>query len=616
MMNLQNNGTDAHFPSVMKWLLIIVTIFLILLTALLIFGLIFSHSYKNRFFPGVSVNHEPLGQLSHAQALKLWQARTDDFIKTGLKYRFEGKDTTIFPTLSASDPDVSFELVSFNVLETIDGAYLIGRSDGEIKNFSEQMAALIMGYDTSLIFKLNQPELLNALRENFKKFESPKLEARPLVADDFSFTILPETAGTAFDYQDILEQSISRIKNLSTEPIEVKLKVDEPIIKKEDITEQLANQLAELLKTPALTLTHDEESWTVANREFKDWLIFERTETGINIGLDASTTLAYLEKNIAPEINQETLNAKFDINNGRVDQFQGSQDGRQLSLEKSYQKIAQDWLTDGLLKIELTVTQEKADIKTGDVNDLGIKEIIGTGHSNFAGSPQNRRHNIAVGAKTLNGLLIKPGETFSLIKALGEINAAAGYKPELVIKGDRTIPEYGGGLCQIGTTAFRSALASGLEIVERRNHSYRVVYYEPAGTDATIYDPYPDFKFKNDTEFYILIQTRLEGDDLYFDFWGTEDGRLATQTEPVIYNIKSPGGTIYIETEELKPGEKNCIERAHNGADAYFDYKVTYGDGTLREERFNSHYIPWPARCLIGLDPNKPTATSTPEIVE
>jgi len=123
-------------------------------------------------------------------------------------------------------------------------------------------------------------------------------------------------------------------------------------------------------------------------------------------------------------------------------------------------------------------------------------------------------------------------------------------------------------------------------------------------------------RFTNDTGRYILIQTRIEGSDIYFDFWGTEDGRLATQTEPVIYNIKSPGGTIYIETEELKPGEKNCIERAHNGADAYFDYKVTYGDGTLREERFNSHYIPWPARCLIGLDPNKPTATSTPEIVE
>jgi vancomycin resistance protein YoaR len=600
----------------MKWLLISVTIFLILLTLLAAFILIFSNAYKNRFFPGVAVNNESLGQLSHGEALKLWQSRVDDFIKTGLKYKFDGKETIIFPTLSASDPDVSFELVSFNVLETIDGAYLIGRSDGVIKNFLEQTGALILGYNTSLSFKVNQTELLSILRENFKNFESPKLEARPAIAEDLSINILPETAGTAFDYQELLNQSINRLKNLSAEPIEVKLKVDEPVIKKEDVNEELINQLAELLKTPELTLTYDKQSWTVSNRDFKNWLIFEPASTGIKIGLDASGTMAYLEKNIAPKINRETLNAKFEINNGRVDEFQGSSDGRQLELDKSYQKITQDWLNDGLKEIELTVIQGKADIQTGDINDLGVKEIIGTGHSNFAGSPQNRRHNIAVGAASLNGILIKPGETFSLIGALGEINAETGYKPELVIKGDRTIPEYGGGLCQIGTTVFRSVLAGGLEVVERRNHSYRVVYYEPAGTDATIYNPYPDFKFKNDTSAHILIQSRIEGDDLYFDFWGTEDNRIVEQTEPVIYNIKSPGATIYIETDKLKPGEKNCIERAHNGADAYFDYKITYADGSVHEERFNSHYIPWPARCLVGVDPNKPAATTTPEIIE
>ncbi|HLC63987.1 MAG TPA: VanW family protein, partial [Patescibacteria group bacterium] len=186
-----------------------------------------------------------------------------------------------------------------------------------------------------------------------------------------------------------------------------------------------------------------------------------------------------------------------------------------------------------------------------------------------------------------------------------------GYLPELVIKGDETIPEYGGGLCQIGTTVFRAALASGLPIVERRNHSYRVVYYEPAGKDATIYDPKPDFKSTNDTSQNILIQTRIEGDNLYFDFWGTADGRIAEQSDSTIYNIKPPGETINIETDKLAPGEKQCTESAHAGADAYFDYKVTYPDGTVQEERFTSHYIPWPAKCLVGKQP-----TTTIEVLE
>jgi hypothetical protein len=82
---------------------------------------------------------------------------------------------------------------------------------------------------------------------------------------------------------------------------------------------------------------------------------------------------------------------------------------------------------------------------------------VAIGTSNFKGSPVNRRHNIAVGAASVNGTLIAPGEEFSLLKTLGDIDAAAGYKPELVIKGGKTLPEFGGGLCQIGTTAFRAA---------------------------------------------------------------------------------------------------------------------------------------------------------------
>ena len=80
----------------------------------------------------------------------------------------------------------------------------------------------------------------------------------------------------------------------------------------------------------------------------------------------------------------------------------------------------------------------------------------------------------------------------------------AGYLPELVIKGDEIKPEIAGGLCQVGTTMFRAAMNSGLKITERQNHSLVVSYYNDLsngnpGTDATIYDPHPDFRFLNDT---------------------------------------------------------------------------------------------------------------------
>jgi vancomycin resistance protein YoaR len=183
---------------------------------------------------------------------------------------------------------------------------------------------------------------------------------------------------------------------------------------------------------------------------------------------------------------------------------------------------------------------------------------------------------------------------------LGAIDKTSGYLPELVIKGNRTIPELGGGLCQIGTTLFRAALQSGLPITERRSHSYRVSYYEPAGTDCTIYSPHPDCRFLNDTGTYIFLQTRIDGDDLIFKFWGARDGRNVAITEPVVYNITKPLPTKYIETQDLEPGETKCTERAHNGAEARFDYTVKYADGTEKIRTFFSHYKPWQAVCLVG----------------
>jgi len=118
----------------------------------------------------------------------------------------------------------------------------------------------------------------------------------------------------------------------------------------------------------------------------------------------------------------------------------------------------------------------------------------------------------------------------------------------------------------------------------------------------------------NDTGSYILIRTAIEGDELIFTFWGTKDGRAASQTEPRVYNITAPPPTKYIETLDLAPGTKKCTESAHAGADAEFTYSVAYPDGTEKDTTFTSHYRPWQAVCLVGvekLSEGDGTATST-----
>jgi len=347
-------------------------------------------------------------------------------------------------------------------------------------------------------------------------------------------------------------------------------------------------------------------TWTIATSTIASWIVPQFTSDPPTIDLDFEKIKSYLEEKIAPEINQEPQTPRYQLEEKRLTGWSPSAIGKKLNTEASVKTIYENYLKNNISEAQLSVDILLPEIKSGE-NPLRIEEIVGVGQSNFVGSSKNRRHNIKIGADTLHGLLIAPGEEFSLIKSLGDMDASAGYLPEYVIKGDKTVLEYGGGLCQVATTIFRSALGTGLPITMRQNHSYRVSYYEPAGMDATIYDPLPDVRFINDTPDYILIQSRIEGDNLYFDFWGKSDGRQATTTTPVIFNIVKPAPTKIVETTDLKPGEKKCTESSHNGADTYFDYTVIYPNGEEKTERFKSHYVPWQAICLVGVDPEKET---------
>jgi vancomycin resistance protein YoaR len=262
-------------------------------------------------------------------------------------------------------------------------------------------------------------------------------------------------------------------------------------------------------------------------------------QTTINTDLIRS----YVE-DLARKVNRDPTDAKFTIEDGKVSTFTESQNGIALDVDKSIETISSALGNiSSSQTISLPFESKKSDLDYADVNNMGISSLIGEGTSNFKGSPKNRIHNIEVGIERFNGTLIKPGEEFSFVKTLGDVDADHGYLPELVIKQGATEPEFGGGICQVSTTAFRAAIYSGLKITARRNHAYPVSYYNPQGMDATVYVPEPDLKFINNTPGYILIQTKIEGTILTFDFYGTDDGRKTTIDGPTITE-RQPDGSL------------------------------------------------------------------------
>ena len=255
--------------------------------------------------------------------------------------------------------------------------------------------------------------------------------------------------------------------------------------------------------------------------------------------------------------------------------------------------------------INLPVNELAPKIKTEDSNNFGIKELIADGKSRFLGSIPGRVHNIELAASKINGRLIPPGEIFSFNDALGDVSAATGFQPAYIIKGGRTVLGDGGGVCQVSTTLFRAALNSGLPIVERHAHSYRVSYYEqesPAGLDATVFAPSYDLKFKNDTLNYILIQakTDLNNYSLAFELYSTKDGRQVEITKPVMYSQSSPPPDLYQDDPTLPKGVVKQVDWKAWGAKVNFDYKVTKEGQILTQKSFFSNFQPWQAVFLRG----------------
>jgi vancomycin resistance protein YoaR len=272
---------------------------------------------------------------------------------------------------------------------------------------------------------------------------------------------------------------------------------------------------------------------------------------------------------LARKFNKDPVNAKFKIENEKVIAFSLSSPGIKIKEEESI-KILKNYLLarDFSSSVELPTQKIQPELSSDSQNDLGITSLIGQGESDFVGSPKNRIFNINVATNRFNGTLIKPGEEFSFVKILGEVDGEHGYLPELVIKNDKTEAEFGGGICQVSTTAFRAAINSGLEITARRNHAYPVSYYNPQGMDATIYIPLPDLRFLNNTPGYILIETKIEGTKLIFNFYGTADGRKVNIIGPKITE-KNPDGSMKTTfTQQI------------------FDEN----DNLIREDIFNSNY--------------------------
>lgn len=599
--------------------------FLTVVKAGFLFG--YREFYKNKIYPGVYAESFHIGGITREEARDLVENYNNRLVREGIDFsviKIDGERVDF--KLNNLDAGDSQELVKVDGEQLVAQAFQIGRDGHWFSNLWRPVALRVVWPKV-----LNPAVVLDemALREELKTYLAPlenggrDANIKITNLETFSYEVVPEHAGGIFSYEEIAPLTRATVSGLSFAPIEIRQKEFQPTIVSDDAVKASEN-LSSLFSFGDLGLhfvnpqTKIRRNWNIGSAQYAEWLEVARdTDNNLIFILSEEKVKNYLDI-LRTDIDSPAQNAKFVVDNGRVKEFQASKTGLRLDLEATYQAInnafkERNYRPDTVTKtVGLMVEMVEPQIKMTDVNNLGIEEIIGSGYSTFLDSHTNRIKNIANAVKLLNGTLIKPGEVFSANAYAGPYTLENGFLPEAVIKGREIKNEVGGGMCQIGTTLFRMAMNSGMDIVQRQNHSLVVSYYaDPVnknpGTDAALYEPTVDLKFLNDTGQYLLLQTEIDYEKqmLIFTLWGKSDGRSGSYTHPEVskwipYN-KTVENILVSNDPLVKPGVTKC-QTAYNGAVASFTYTRTTPDGTKIDRVFESYYRPLPKICLVGVE--------------
>ena len=302
----------------------------------------------------------------------------------------------------------------------------------------------------------------------------------------------------------------------------------------------------------------------------------------------------------------------FDDSTHQLVLLQNATIGRVLDTQASITAI-DEALLQGEHNIALQIIEEQPAVTdTSTAEQLGITELVSSETSYFYGSSAERIQNIQAASARFHGVLIAPGETFSMGDALGDVSLDNGYAEALIIYGSRTIKGVGGGVCQVSTTLFRTIFFGGYPVVERYSHAYRVSYYEQtssgavdsnlAGLDATVYFPLVDFKFTNDSPYWILMETYVSADarTLTWKMYSTSDGRSVTWKTTGPQSVVPAPAPRFEENSELKTGQINQTDWASNGADVVVSRTVWMNGAAYFNDEFKTHYEPWRAVCEVA----------------
>ena len=567
--------------------------------------------YAGKIFPGVSVAGVDLSGMTPSDAaVKLNQT---------LSYPISGKilfrDGEKAWVVSPAELGMVFDPSSSAMT-----AYSVGRSGGLFGALTGQIRARGRGVQIPPVILFDQRVAHQYLSQIALQVNQPVQEAG-LSLESTNVVATPGQIGRELKIDAVLVYLGAQLQTFSDGEVPLVIQEIQPQIidvsAQADVARMILSQPLSLVVPNSVE--GDPGPFVFDVQVLANMLGVQRTQNGVQVVLNTNGLSDMLDP-VKTRVDRPAKNAKFIFNDttGQLDVTEQSQTGWVVDVDASVKAINESLLR-GEHTITLTVKEDQPEIpatKTGV--ELGITQLLWAETSYFYGSSTERIQNIQAAAARFHGVLVAPGETFSMGETMGDVSLENGFAEALIIYGGRTIKGVGGGVCQVSTTLFRAVFNAGFPIMERYSHAYRVSYYEMtasgsvdprlAGLDATVYFPLVDFKFKNDTPYWILMETyvNVNARTLTWKFYSTSDGRSVEWDTTGPTDVVPAPSPMFEENSELGKNEMKQVDWAANGADVTVTRTVWRGGAIYFQDQITTHYEPWQAVCQYGPDSKRP----------
>lgn len=280
-------------------------------------------------------------------------------------------------------------------------------------------------------------------------------------------------------------------------------------------------------------------------------------------------------KDIASNVDINPKDASIDVDGGI--NITPSQQGRKVDIEKLKSEVKEKikLSEDKNISMQIPVAISEPTIKESQLQ--AINGIIAEYRSRYNTSNAERSYNVALTAQKLDKQLLMPGQEISFMNTLGDISIQSGFKTSKIIVNNEYQDGVGGGVCQVSSTLYNALLMSGIDIIQRTNHSFPVGYV-PTGRDATVAIGGPDLKFRNNYDFPIFVKTYAYNGVMVADIYG--DTTKAKRYDVFSEITKTIEPTVIYKDDPTLPKGKEVVEDfGHTGYTAV-SYKIANGKKT------------------------------------